>query len=430
MGEVDFAEVSDELFVVEDLSHPVAGGGDDGSAQVIVGKSSFNDVGQGVGVFRGTEQAGLFVGDEFGHAGDVGGGHGNAGGHGFGHHVGDAVAVAVCGLAAAQGEAVGFAEHLDDRVVGDGAGQFGDVGEAEFVDQGADIALHAFFALAHQGKAEVEAVGAELGQGAQDDVDALFFHEPGHGQDAVGRRGFERTAVEGEEVQVDAVVHAVDGLAVGRDPGQMVGVVLGAGDHELGQVDLVPDAARVLGVDVLGVGSEGERHVREAGRAHGHGGRRMGEVSVQVAQVHALADDGLPDDVAALEQVLDPGVLLGRELEARQHELDAPPVAAWMAQDEEQVVPEQRGQSPDHGGGKVGDPGLDLFDRVVGEIFSGRAHGVDVDVEPHLLQQADFIGDEGLGNAGIALEHHPQRPAGGSALSHDSSPGNGPAAGT
>ena len=218
------------------------------------------------------------------------------------------------------------------------------------------------------------------------------------------------------------MVHAVHVLAARGDGAQVVGVVPGAGDHELGQVELVRDAARVLGVDVLGVGREGEGHVREAGGAHGHGGRRVGEVAVQVAEVNALVDDGLLDEVAALEQVLEPGVLLGRELEAGQHQLDAFPVAPGVAQGVAQVVPEQRGQSPDHGFGQVGHLGPDFLDRGVGKILARGAHGVDVDVESHLFEQADLVGDEGLGDAGIALEDHAQRPAPGGDVSHGSVP--------
>lgn len=64
------------------------------------------------------------------------------------------------------------------------------------------------------------------------------------------------------------------------------------------------------------MGREAERHVREQCCVHGDGGGRVGEMSVQMAEIHTVVDDGFLHDVAALEQMLDPGVLLGCEREA------------------------------------------------------------------------------------------------------------------
>ncbi len=93
------------------------------------------------------------------------------------------------------------------------------------------------------------------------------------------------------------------------------------------------------------MGREAERHVREQCCVHGDGGGRVGEMSVQMAEVHTVVDDGFLHDVAALEQMLDPGVLLGCEREAGLHELDRFPVPFRVAEEQSQVVPEQRGQS-------------------------------------------------------------------------------------
>jgi len=44
----------------------------------------------------------------------------------------------------------------------------------------------------------------------------------------------------------------------------------------------------------------------------------------------------------------------------------------------------------------------------VAEIFTGATHGKQMNGKTEVFKQKDFVGNERFGNAGIALQNHPQ----------------------
>ena len=182
-------------------------------------------------------------------------------------------------------------------------------------------------------------------------------------------------------------------------------VVLGAGDHEARQGDLLPQLCGVRGIDVLGVGREAEGQPAQDRGIQGHRCRRVGEMGVQVDD---SASGQAPGDQVARLQKMPQGGRMARAQVAATGKPQAGCVAPGVPDSEAQVGKKQPVDVSQERLRQVVHPGAYLGDARVGEALSARTHGKDVHGEAQLLQQQDLVGDEGLRDPGIALQDHPQ----------------------
>ncbi len=242
----------------------------------------------------------MFVVHQFRDARNPGTHHRHAQGHAFGQDIGNPVPVAVSGDPAAKHEAVGLLELLQYLFMGQGPGQGDMPGEIQRPDSGGN--KFPVIAIANEDIAEGKPFPGQQCQGFEDIGDPFFLHQTGDGEKGVGWGRGSLHRMGKEQRQVDAVVYAMDSVAMPDQVFKIFFVVSGAGNDEAGLVDLLGDLFPVRGIDILGVGRETERDAAYFRAEHGNGGGAVGEMGMQMGDVLAL---GVVHQIGCLKKMLE-----------------------------------------------------------------------------------------------------------------------------
>ena len=120
----------------------------------------------------------------------------------------------------------------------------------------------------------------------------------------------------------------------------------------------------------------------------------MGKVTVQMTD-RMISAKKLLGQVARLKQMFE-GRLSARSAVASDRRCQGLAVAFRLFDGTENIGPDQAGQLEEQLGGQVVDAGLDLFDRLVTEIFSAFAHWKEPHGKTKSLQQQNLVGDKSL----------------------------------
>ena len=170
-----------------------------------------------------------------------------------------------------------------------------------------------------------------------------------------------------------------------------------AGDGPIGAGELFGQLPVGRRPDVLGVRRDAPRQAAHQRRVARDAGRRVQEMRVDAAHLGrqlCRQNAGLAEAADAVRRAI-------------AHEI-APPRAPGGGVARQ---PPRRTPTPEHAAGllveifgQVDDRRADLVMHRMALGIGGAAHRIEADIQPPPLQGADFLGDEGFGEARIALE--------------------------